>query len=67
MAGAKACPPEDCGGPPGFEELLAVLADPQHEEHVHMRTWAGEGYDPERFDLKAVNESLSFIAARRLR
>lgn len=47
--------------------MLAVLADPEHEEHERMRTWAGEGYDPEHFDLEAVNESLLFIAARRLR
>jgi hypothetical protein len=51
VAGAKACPPEDCGGTPGFEDLLAVLADPEHEEHEDMRTWAGAGYDPQRFDL----------------
>jgi hypothetical protein len=48
VAGEKACPPEDCGGTPGFKELLEVLADPDHEEHEHMRTWAGEGFDPER-------------------
>jgi hypothetical protein len=66
-AGEGACPPEDCGGTTGFAELVEVLADPDHEEHESMRTWAGEGYDPKHFDLDAVNESLSFIAARRLR
>jgi len=46
--GTGACPPEDCGGPPGYEELLAVLADPTHDEHDHMRSWVG---DLKRFDL----------------
>ena len=31
------CPPEDCGGPSGFAELLAVLADPSHEDHRQLR------------------------------
>ncbi|MGQ0574527.1 MAG: plasmid pRiA4b ORF-3 family protein [Pseudonocardia sp.] len=40
--GEGACPPEDCGGPFGYAELLAVLDDPAHPEHAHMREWAGE-------------------------
>ena len=31
--GARACPPEDCGGSPGYEHLLEVMADPTHEEY----------------------------------
>ena len=27
------CPPEDCGGPSGYERLLQILADPEDEEH----------------------------------
>lgn len=45
LAGAEACPPEDCGGTSGFAELLEVLADPDHEEHEHMLTWVGGGFD----------------------
>jgi Plasmid pRiA4b ORF-3-like protein len=40
--GEGTCPPEDCGGPHGHAELLAVLADPQHDDHERMRDWAGE-------------------------
>jgi hypothetical protein len=40
--GEGACPPEDCGGPGGNAHLLAVLADPTHDEHAHLREWAGE-------------------------
>lgn len=58
VAGARACPPEDCGGPPGYERLLAVLADPKHAEHEEMLEWAGGPFDPETFDLDAVNRAL---------
>lgn len=34
--GTGGCPPEDCGGPPGYAELQAVLADPGHEEHARL-------------------------------
>lgn len=40
--GAGGCPPEDCGGPPGYAELQAVQADPGHEDHARLREWAGE-------------------------
>jgi len=56
--GARACPPEDCGGPGGYEELLEVLADPGHEEHESMREWAGD-WDPELFDIDQANAELA--------
>jgi hypothetical protein len=36
LAGANACPPEDVGGPHGYAEFLAILADPNHEEHADV-------------------------------
>ena len=56
--GARACPPEDCGGPPGYEELLETLADPQHDEHEAASKWAGASFDPRAFDLAATNARL---------
>ena len=50
-AGARACPPEDCGGPWGYLEFLAAIADPEHEEHESMLEWIGGSFDPEAFDL----------------
>ncbi len=55
--GARACPPEDCGSYPGYEELLKVLRNPKHPEHESMRDWAGD-YDPARFILAEVNRQL---------
>jgi len=38
-AGARACPPEDCGGIMGYYGLLVALSDPDHEEHDAMLKW----------------------------
>lgn len=48
--GARACPPEDCGGIHGYKELLAILGDPAHEEYPGMQQWVGASYDPAAFD-----------------
>lgn len=62
LDGARACPPEDCGGPPGYENLLRVLADPRDEEHRDLKRWVGRGFDPERFEIEKVQKKLSAIA-----
>lgn len=54
--GAYACPPEDCGGIPGFENFLQVLADPNHEEHEEMLEWYGGSFDPTKFDPLEVSK-----------
>jgi len=58
LAGERACPPEDSGGVPGYERMLAILANPKDEEHEDIVEWLGEEFDPEAFDLAAVNEDL---------
>jgi pRiA4b ORF-3-like protein len=40
-SGTGACPPEDCGGPPGYAHLLEALSDPGHPEHEELTQWAG--------------------------
>ena len=58
IGGARACPPEDCGGPGGYEHLLEVLADPSDSEHEATLQWAGGPFDPEMFDLAETNVNL---------
>ena len=58
IAGARACPPEDCGGVPGYYNLLEAISDPKHEEHDSLLEWVGGGYDPEAFDPDAVDRAL---------
>lgn len=56
--GQRACPPEDCGGIPGFYELLDAIQDPKHERHDELLEWVGEQYDPEAFSIERVNRLL---------
>ena len=58
LAGRGACPPEDCGGPPGYAELLRALADPSHADHDDLRRWAPPGFDPASFDVEDANLAL---------
>ena len=48
--GAQACPPEDCGGVPGYYRLIEILSDPSNDEHDEMLAWLGKKYNPEEFD-----------------
>lgn len=61
LAGKRACPPEDCGGVPGYERMLEIVGNPKDEEHEEMVEWLGEEFDPEVFDLEAVNEELGLL------
>lgn len=62
VAGRRACPPEDVGGPGGYEDFLAALNDPSHDQHEHFRHWIGGSFDPADFDLAAVDNELVDIA-----
>lgn len=57
VRGERACPPEDCGSVPGYEELCEALRDPKHPEHLHWKRWAGD-FDPEAFICDEVNQLL---------
>lgn len=50
LTGRRACPPEDCGGPWGYQNLLAASSDTDHPEHEELAEWLPEGFDPEAFD-----------------
>ena len=56
--GARACPPEDCGGVWGYANLLKILKDKKHPEHRTMKEWLGRPLDPEFFDREHTNRWL---------
>lgn len=63
LAGALACPPEDCGGIWGYYNLLEALADPKHRDHAHLSEWIGGEWDAEHFDLGETNAYLQKLKA----
>lgn len=58
LAGARACPPEDVGGIPGYKEFLEAIKDPKHPEHEDYLGWIGNNFDPEAFDIDVINRRL---------
>lgn len=67
MAGQRACPPEDVGGPWGYLDFLAAVADPSAAGHDQWMEWVGDGFDSERFDLAAADTALDLVAWADLR
>ncbi|MBU0728246.1 MAG: plasmid pRiA4b ORF-3 family protein [Proteobacteria bacterium] len=62
LAGARACPPEDVGGVPGYENFLEAMNDPQSEDHAEMMRWYGsDTFDPDFFEMDAINKILKKI------
>ncbi len=55
LEGKRACPPEDVGGPYGYQEFLEAMADPKHEQHEEFMEWSGR-FAPEKFDAKAATK-----------
>lgn len=58
--GQGTCPPEDCGGPGGYAELLSSLADPSADDHEHMVSWVGDRLRP--FDHTYVDRYVKHMA-----
>lgn len=62
VGGARAAPPEDVGGPSGYEEAIAAFArrSPEDEETL---AWLGSDFQPELFDQRAGNHALVLATA----
>lgn len=60
VGGKRACPPEDCGGPWGYQELLSIMSNPDHGEYKEHKDWlehmgyADGEFDPEHFDSQSI-------------
>lgn len=57
LEGARACPPEDSGGPWGYAGYLLAMADPDHERHDELMEWRGP-FDSESFDPKKATKQM---------
>jgi hypothetical protein len=65
-----ACPPEDCGGLGGYEELAAWVrggCDPRVTPRglgaEEMRDWLPQDWQPDRFSVSETNDALAALAA----
>jgi hypothetical protein len=57
--GARACPPEDIGGPFGYAELLVALRERDDPVQAELLASVGGSFDAESLDLVAVNAALA--------
>lgn len=67
LTGKRACPPEDVGGPWGYQDFLDAISDPENPEHEEMLEWVGDDFDPEEFDLEGAQAAVVKISKRRKR
>ncbi|MEA3154619.1 MAG: hypothetical protein QOK44_2208, partial [Betaproteobacteria bacterium] len=59
-----ACPPEDCGGPPGYAHLQRTLAGRMTGARRELLDWLGGPFDPRRFSVAQANARLARIARK---
>lgn len=71
LAGANRGPVEDSGGPGGYRDLCAVLADPSHPEHHNVLHWLNQSagslsqdFDPAALDLDRINLRLARLSVQ---
>lgn len=56
IAGANACPLEDCGGVWGYYDMLEVMNNPKHKKYKDTMEWlCDEKIDPEEFDIADID------------
>jgi len=58
------CPPEDCGGPWGYAELLEAIKDPKHERHKDLTEWIGNDFDPDAVDADWLTAEVEALAEK---
>ncbi|WP_163536265.1 plasmid pRiA4b ORF-3 family protein [Gracilibacillus sp. YIM 98692] len=60
LEGEGNTPPEDVGGEIGYENFLEIMADENHPDHKHMRSWSS-GQLHQNFDIEMVNRMLKYM------
>ncbi len=64
VGGERDAPPEDCGGVPGYYNMLDALADAEHPDHAEVAEYL-DGWDPKEIDELPLKIALGRIANRR--
>lgn len=64
LEGEGACPPENCGGPFGYTELLRAVDNPSSPTARELLEWVSPDWKPLPFDLEAANDRLARLAAK---
>lgn len=68
LDGARAGPPDDCGGPMMYADLCDAMTDPNHPDRADFDDMYGPdfadlggpgGFQPDHFDLRATNAALA--------
>lgn len=62
LDGRRAAPPEDSGGPWGYQGQLAAFADPKNPDHADAVEWLGDSFDPELVDVAGIDAVLRRIS-----
>jgi len=62
LGGERRCPPEDCGGIPGYYEFLDNIASKQNKKRNAALEWYGAPYDPNEIDEQQIVATLNRIA-----
>jgi Plasmid pRiA4b ORF-3-like protein len=62
LGGERRCPPEDCGGPPGYFDFIENIARKPGKKAKEALDWYGGPYDPDDIDVEQINVTLGRIA-----
>jgi len=62
LGGERRCPPEDCGGPPGYFDFIENIARKNGKKAKEALDWYGGPYDPDDIDVEQINITLGRIA-----
>jgi Plasmid pRiA4b ORF-3-like protein len=62
LGGERRCPPEDCGGHPGYYEFLNNITSKQTEIRKAALDWYGAPYDPDDIGEQQIVTALNSLA-----
>jgi hypothetical protein len=61
LGGERRCPPEDCGGIPGYYDFLEKIAAKRGKRRKEALDWYGGPYDPDDIDERQIVINLRSI------